>query len=218
MPSPGTIPTRLPSEPPAPYLTALRLEYFTVGYNILEAAASIAFGVAAGSIALIGFGLDSIVESFSGMVLIWRLRRHEGLSPEEEKRIEERARRLVAFTFLLLGAYVLVESLEHLLASGVVQPSMAGILIALLSLIIMPLLAARKETLGLAIGSHALVADSRETMACAYLSAGLLAGLAANRLFGLWQADPLAGLLISLFLFREGYEGWGEPDEAVTTR
>jgi divalent metal cation (Fe/Co/Zn/Cd) transporter len=198
------------SDSPSSYLTALRLEYFTVGYNILEAVASIAFGTVAGSIALVGFGLDSVVESLSGMILVWRLRRHEHLSHDEEERIEQRAQRFVALTFLVLGIYVLYESLDKLIAREAALPSPPGIIIAILSVIIMPILAWRKEKLGIAIGSKALVADSRETLACAFLSVGLLAGLGANELFGFWQADPLAGLLIVCFLFREGYEGWRE--------
>jgi divalent metal cation (Fe/Co/Zn/Cd) transporter len=182
-----------------------------VAYNVVEAAASIAFGSLAGSIALVGFGLDSIVESLSGLILVWRLRKHEHLSPEEDERVEVRARRLVALTFFLLGAYVLTEALEKLVAREPAHPSPAGIVIALLSIAIMPVLARRKERLGKAMGSRALVADSRETLACALLSVALLAGLAANAVFGLWQADPIAGLAIVLFLFREGYEGWREP-------
>ncbi|HMA05322.1 MAG TPA: cation transporter [Methanomicrobiales archaeon] len=197
---------------PAPTLhqTALHLEYFTVGYNIVEAVASIVFGNLAGSIALIGFGLDSIVESLSGLVLIWRLRRHGHISRDEEERVERRAQRFVALTFFILGAYVLYESGAKLIFREAAQPSSAGIIIALLSILIMPMLAWRKQQVGMGIGSRALIADSKETLACAFLSVGLLAGLGANQLFGFWQADPLAGLFISLFLFREGYEGWRE--------
>jgi divalent metal cation (Fe/Co/Zn/Cd) transporter len=195
---------------PSPYQKALHLEYFTVAYNILEAAASIAFGTMASSIALVGFGLDSIVESLSGLILVWRLRRHTPESPDVEEQIERRARRFVAITFFVLGAYVLYESLTKLITREMAGPSLAGLIIAILSLIIMPLLARKKERLGVTIGSRALIADSRETLACAFLSVALLAGLGANYLFGFWQADPLAGLLIVLFLFREGYEGWRE--------
>jgi divalent metal cation (Fe/Co/Zn/Cd) transporter len=192
------------------FRTALQLEYFTVGYNILEAVASIAFGTVAGSIALVGFGLDSVVESLSGLILVWRLHRHDSSSPEEEERMEQRAQRFVALTFFILGLYVLYESLDKLIAREAALPSLAGIVIALFSIIIMPILAWKKQCAGIAIGSRALVADSRETLACALLSVALLAGLGANYLFGFWQADPLAGLFIVLFLFREGYEGWRE--------
>jgi divalent metal cation (Fe/Co/Zn/Cd) transporter len=213
-------PERAPrgSSSPSPYRTALRLEYFTVGYNILEAAASITFGTAAGSIALVGFGLDSVVESLSGVVLVWRLTRHERMSRSEAERVERTARRFVALTFFILGMYVLYESLEKLIGREPALPSPAGIIIALLSLIIMPVLARRKEGLGIAMGSRALVADSRETLACAFLSAALLAGLLANYLLGFSEADPLAGLLIVLFLFREGYEGWQDSGEGPIPR
>ena len=193
--------------------TALLLEYFTVGYNIFEAAASIAFGSQAGSIALIGFGLDSIMESLSGLVLIWRLRRHDPITPGEEEHVERKAQRFVAMTFFILSAYVLYESLVKLITQEIAQPSPGGIIIALLSIAIMPMLATRKQEIGKAIGSPALIADSKETLACAFLSMSLLVGLLANALSGFWQADPIAGLFISLFLLWEGYEGWQEPTD-----
>jgi divalent metal cation (Fe/Co/Zn/Cd) transporter len=198
----------MPTDTGRTWRTALRLEYFTVIYNVFEAAASIAFGAAAGSIALVGFGLDSVVESLSGLVLIWRLRRHGRVSREEEERSELLARWLVAVTFLLLGAYVLIESVRKLIGAEIPEPSPVGMIIAVLSIIIMPVLAWRKRVIGAAIGSRALLADAKETVACAFLSVALLAGLLANYLFGFWQADPLVGFVIVFYLFREGYEGW----------
>jgi len=195
-------------QPGSSWQTALNLEYFTVVYNILEAIASIVFGTAALSIALVGFGLDSIIESLSGLVLIWRLRKHEKLSGEEEKKTEKRAERFVSATFFLLGIYILYESVNKLVMNEPARPSAIGIIIAVLSLIIMPILAWRKRVVGTEIGSRALLADAKETIACALLSAALLAGLLANYLFGVWQADPLAGIVIVLFLFHEGYETW----------
>lgn len=194
-------------QPDHTWRTALHLEYFTVIYNVFEAAASIIFGTAAGSIALVGFGLDSIVESLSGVILLWRLGRHDKVSPEEEERIERLAKKLVALSFFLLGAYVLCESIIKLLSGEAPEPSIFGIVIAVLSIIIMPVLAWRKEITGNAIGSRALLADAKETIACAYLSVALLTGLLANYLLGFWQADPLVGFIIVIFLFREGYEG-----------
>jgi len=197
----------------APYKKALRLEYFTVIYNIAEAAASIVFGSLAGSIALIGFGMDSIVESLSGLILIWRLKKHRSGSEEEEADIERKAERFVAVTFFLLGSYVLIESVGKLARNEISDPSAPGIIIALLSMTIMPILARKKYDLGLLIKSRALIADSKETLACSLLSVALLVGLGANYLFGFWQADPIVGLLIVAFLFREGWEGWKESSE-----
>jgi divalent metal cation (Fe/Co/Zn/Cd) transporter len=192
------------------YTKALYLEYFTVGYNVIEAVLSIVFGAAAGSIALVGFGLDSIVESLSGCVLIWRLRKHEQVSEEEEERIERKATRFVAVSFFILALYVLIESAKKLLRREIPQPSLPGILIASASMIVMPILMVRKYKVGKQIGSRALVADSKETLACAFLSVALLLGLGLNYLYGFWQADPIVGVIIVVFLVREGIEGWEE--------
>lgn len=190
------------------YRKGLFLEYLTVGYNIVEAIVSIVLGGIAGSIALVGFGLDSIVESLSGLVLIWRLRKHGKISAEAEEKLEQTAARFVAVTFLILGGYVLFESVRKLVLAEVPDTSLAGIVVALVSLVAMPLLSWQKYRTGKQIGSRALVADSRETLACAFLSVALLVGLGANYLFGFWQADPIAGIIITAFLFREGWEGW----------
>ena len=195
------------------YKKGLRLEYFTVGYNILEAIVSIVFGSIASSIALIGFGLDSIVESLSGLVLIWRLRQHGKLSEEAEARIERRAARFVAITFFTLGSYVLFESIRELVFVEIPETSLPGMVIATASLIIMPILTWQKYKTAKQISSRALVADSKETLACAFLSLALLLGLGANYLFGFWQADPIVGLIIVVFLFREGWEGWKESNK-----
>ncbi|MAT40595.1 MAG: hypothetical protein CL946_13440 [Ectothiorhodospiraceae bacterium] len=191
---------------------ALGLEYFTVGYNVAEAGVSIFFGMAAASVALIGFGLDSIVESLSGLVLIWRLYGHERLTEEEIEAKEQRALKFVAVTFFLLGGYVAYESISTLIEAHAPDTSIPGIIIATASLIVMPVLAAQKRKIGERIGSRALIADSKETLACAWLSVALFLGLAGNALFGFWQADPIAGLVIVYFLFREGWELW-EGDE-----
>jgi cation diffusion facilitator family transporter len=195
------------------YRKGLYLEYFTVVYNVFEAAVSIAFGILAGSIALVGFGLDSVVESLSAVVLIWRLRQHGKISEEQEARIEKRAMRLVAVTFFILGVYVLYESISILVYREAPEASLPGIIIALVSLVVMPVLAWMKRDVGKSIGSKALVADSKETLACAFLSLALLLGLGLNYLFGFWQADPIAGIVIVLFLLHEGYEVWEEAGE-----
>ncbi len=190
------------------YRKGLFLEYFTVGYNIIEAFASIVFGSIANSIALIGFGLDSVVESLSGFVLIWRLRQHGKIPEAEEERIEKKAARFVALTFFVLGFYVLFQSLKKLIGKEISDPSLPGIIIAIVSMLIMPVLTWQKYRTGKQIQSRALIADSKETLACAFLSVALLLGLGSNYLFGFWQADPIAGLIIVIFLFREGLEGW----------
>jgi len=198
------------------YQKGLRLEYFTIGYNVLEAAASIVFGSIAHSIALIGFGLDSIVESLSGIVLIWRLRQHGRISEAAEEKLEKRATRLVAVTFFILGVYVLFQSVKNLALADIPDPSIPGIIIAIASIVVMPLLAWQKSKTGKQISSRALVADSKETLACAFLSVALLIGLGANQLAGFWQADPIVGLIIAIFLFREGWEGWHESGEEAS--
>lgn len=191
-----------------PHRRGIRLEYFTITYNIFEAAASMFFGGIAGSIALIGFGLDSVIESLSGGILLWRLRKHEALAEEEEEKTEKRAVKFVAATFFILGAYVLFESAKKLIFQEIPEPSLPGIVIAALSTIIMPLLAHKKLKTAAEIGSKALAADSKETLACALLSMALLLGLGLNYTVGIWWADPVVGLLIVFFLFREGWEGW----------
>ena len=192
---------------------ALFLEYFTVGYNLLEAFVSILFGAMADSIALIGFGLDSIVESLSGLVLVWRLQQHGKISAEQEEKIEKRAQMFVAITFFILAAYVLYESLNKLFSQEIPDPSLPGIIIAVVSIIVMPLLMVQKYRVGKQINSKALIADSKETLACAFLSVALLIGLGSNYLFGFWQADPIVGLIIVVFLVREGIENWQESRE-----
>ncbi|MBI5492334.1 MAG: cation transporter [Deltaproteobacteria bacterium] len=192
------------------YKKALYLEYFTVGYNILEGALSILAGWLAGSIALIGFGLDSGVESLSGGVLLWRLFKHGKITEEEEERIEKKAVRLVGVSFFILGAYVLFESIRKLYLQERPEPSLFGIIIALFSLVIMPILSYSKYTTAKKIASRSLMADSRQTLVCSLLSAALLIGLGLNYLWGLWWADPASALVIVAFIFREGYEALAE--------
>ena len=195
------------------YQRALWLSYFTVGYNIIEAIVSIITGVFAGSIALIGFGLDSFMESLSAIVMIWRFRKHGKVSEEEEQRIEVKAIKLVAYTFFILAPYVLYVSLDKLLSRDIPEPSLVGIIIAATSMIVMPLLFYLKYRTGKAIGSRSLIADSKETLACFFLSFALLVGLSLNYAFGFWQADPIVGIIIALFLVREGYEVFMEAKE-----
>ncbi|UCE40230.1 MAG: cation transporter [Candidatus Aminicenantes bacterium] len=192
------------------YKKGLLLEYFTVGYNVVEAVVSIVFGHIANSIALIGFGLDSVVESLSGMVLIWRLRQHGRISEEKEEEIEKKATKFVAITFFVLGTYVFFQSVRKLIEKEIPDPSLPGIVIAVISLFVMPVLAWQKLHVGKQIQSQALIADSKETLACLFLSVALLLGLGSYYVFGFWQADPMVGLVIVVFLFREGREAWQE--------
>lgn len=184
---------------------ALALSIFTVAYNLAEGVVSILLGLAARSAALIGFGLDSFVESLSGGIMVWRFSRRD-LSEEDEERIEQRAVKLVGVTFLLLGAYVLYESAEKLYRQEAPEASLGGIILAIVSLVIMPWLARAKRRTGEALGSASLLGDAKETLACAWLSVALLLGLGLNALLGWWWADPVAGLIIVIFLFREGLE------------
>ena len=179
---------------------ALKLSYFTVGYNIIEGVVSILVGLLSGSIALVGFGSDSFVESLSGSVMIWRFRKHGKISKDEEERIEKKATRYVAITFFILGAYVFYESIKMLYFQEKPEPSIIGILIAISSLIVMPVLFYMKYRTGKEIKSHSLVADSKQTLACLFMTVSLLVGLSLNYLFGIWEADPLVGLLIVIFL------------------
>ena len=185
---------------------ALVLSYFTVGYNLVEFIISIVVGALSGSIALIGFGLDSFVESLSGGIMIWRFSKHGKLSEQQEEIIERRAEKFVGYTFIILAGYILYESINNLINEEIPEPSLLGIIIAVLSIIIMPILFCKKYQTGKAINSRSLVADSKETLACSFLSVALLIGLGANYLFGFWQSDPIVGILISAFLIREGFE------------
>ncbi|MHB8067823.1 MAG: cation diffusion facilitator family transporter [Desulfobaccales bacterium] len=182
------------------------LSFFTVGYNVLECLVSLLAGYLAGSIALVGFGLDSFVESLSGGVMIWRFRHRPGLAPEAEERIERRAIKIVGWTFLALGAYVLYESLEKLYFREIPSPSLLGLIVAITSLIVMPGLYFYKYRTGQSLNSRSLMADSKQTLACAWLSLALLIGLGLNYFYGIWQADPFIGLVVVGFLFKEG---WG---------
>ncbi len=195
------------------YKKGLRLEYFTVAYNVAEAAVSIIFGHIANSMALIGFGLDSVMESLSGVVLIWRLRQHGKISAQKEEKVEKKAAMFVAFSFFILGLYVLFQIFKKFIEKEIPDSSLPGVIVAFASLVVMPVLSWQKYRTGQKIQSEALIADSKETLACFFLSAALLLGLGANFLFGIWQADPIVGLIIVIFLFWEGKEVWRESKE-----
>ncbi len=160
----------------------------------------------AGSIALVGFGLDSFVESLSGMIMIWRFTKHGIVSQEEEEEVEQRALKLVGYTFFILAAYILYESVKKLYYVEIPDTSLVGIIIAVLSIIIMPVLYVKKVQVGKAIGSKSLLSDAKETLACTFLSVALLLGLGLNYLWGLWQADPIVGIVVAFYLVKEGRE------------
>ncbi|MCI0330304.1 MAG: cation transporter [candidate division Zixibacteria bacterium] len=189
---------------------ALLLSYFTVGYNLIEGLVSVLAGVLARSTALLGFGFDSFVESLSGGIMVWRFGKREWASEAEEMKVEKKAIRLVAVTFFILGAYVIFESGRKLYLKEAAEPSLFGIIIAIISLIVMPVLFWMKYKTGKSLESRSLVADSKQTLACMLLSVALLIGLGLNYFFHLWWADPLAGILIAGYLLREGYETWQE--------
>lgn len=195
---------------PALLRRGLILEYLTVGWNIVEGLVAVGAGIAAGSVALIGFGVDSFVESLSGSVLIWRLRAEAVGEADEERveHVERRAARLVAISFLALAGYVAFEGARTLIGQERPEASPVGIGLTALSIAVMLWLARAKRRTGEALGSRALVADSQQTFACWYLSVTTLAGLALNAVMGLWWADPVAALVIAAFLVREAREAW----------
>lgn len=182
----------------------LRLEYLTIGWNSLEALIAVGSGLVAGSVALMGFGFDSLIEVSSGAVLLWRL--HSDARTRDRERIEAVALKLVGASFLALAACVAYGAIKSLILREIPQASYVGIALAALSLIVMPLLARGKRRVAASINSRALKADSRQTDICAYLSAILLAGLGLNALLGWWWTDPVAALVMVPIIVREGIE------------
>ena len=187
-----------------PYKKALLLSYLTVGYNILEGVVSLIAGSMAKSPALLGFGFDSFIESFSGLVMVWRFYRYQDLKEDEEKKIESKASCLVGWSFLILGSYVAYESIKKLYFLEIPNPSLLGVIVALISIILMPLLYWIKYKTGKELHSHSLMADSKQTLLCSLMSVALLLGLGLNYFFGLWWADPVTGLILVALMFREG--------------
>lgn len=180
---------------------AFWLEFLTIGWNSIEAVVAVGFGIAARSIALIGFGLDSLIEVFAASVVVWQLR---GSSEERERR----ALKLIALSFFALAAYVTIEAMRDLIVGAEASESVPGILLAAVSLAIMPLLAYGKNRTGHQMRSATLLADSKETLLCSYLSAVLLVGLLLNATVGWWWADPVAAMGIAYLALREGREAW----------
>ena len=184
-----------------------RLEYFTIAYNSLEGLIAVVAGLMAGSVALVGFGFDSLIEVTSGAALLWRL--HSDADESRRERVEAVTLRIVGVCFLVLAAYVSYDSIKSLIWSEEPHESITGIILAIASLIVMPLLVRSKRKVARGIKSGALMADSKQTELCTYLSAILLAGLLLNALVGWWWADPVAALIMVPIIVREGAEALG---------
>jgi divalent metal cation (Fe/Co/Zn/Cd) transporter len=189
----------------AAVLRGRRLEYFTVVWNTLEGVVAVISGLFAGSISLVGFGLDSFIEVTSGSVLLWRMSVDSEVHRRETN--ERRALRIVGACFLLLAVYILYDSISGLWSKRAPEHSVPGIILACASLVVMPILSRAKRKVGHALGSAAMHADAKQTEFCTYLSAILLAGLLLNAFFGLWWADPLAALIMVPIITKEGIEG-----------
>jgi divalent metal cation (Fe/Co/Zn/Cd) transporter len=182
-----------------------KLEYFTIVWNSLEALVSIVAGVIAGSVSLVGFGLDSLIEVTSGAALLWRL--HHDLNSSRREDIERKTLRIVGVSFVALAVYIAYDSAASLIRHKAPERSLPGIVIALLSLCVMPLLARAKRRVANGIESAAMHSDSRQTDFCTYLSAILLGGLLLNAVLGWWWADSVAGLAMVPIIAKEGVDG-----------
>lgn len=189
---------------------ALRLEYLTVGWNVFEGLVAVAAALVSGSVALLGFGIDSFVECASGLILVVRLlaeRRARGARVDLEA-TERRARKLVAVSLFALAGFVVFEAATALHTRAVPDVSFVGAVLLAVSVALMLWLAREKRALAAALGSGALAADASQTTACWWLSLSALAGMALQALFGLWWADPVAALVIAALVAREGREAW----------
>jgi len=187
---------------------AYRLVVITLAYNVAEAAVAVSLGWIDRSVVLVGFGLDSIIEAIAAVAVLQRVRAMLSARPTEEaEALELRTRRVVGVTFLALAAYILIQSAYVLATRKAPEESWLGILLALFSLVVMPIVAAAKMRCANYLGSRALYAEAKETLACSYLSLTLFLGLAGNAILGWWWTDPVAALLMTPWLVREGLEG-----------
>jgi divalent metal cation (Fe/Co/Zn/Cd) transporter len=189
----------------AAVLRGRRLEYFTIVWNTLEGMIALFSGIVAGSISLVGFGIDSFIEVTSGSVLLWRMSVDSDVHRRETN--EKRALRTVGACFLLLAAYITYDSISDLWSKQAPEHSVAGIILACASLVVMPMLSRAKRKVGRSLSSAAMHADARQTEFCTYLSGILLVGLLLNAFFGLWWADPAAALIMVPIIAKEGIDG-----------
>jgi divalent metal cation (Fe/Co/Zn/Cd) transporter len=185
-----------------------RLEYFTIAWNAVEGMIAVAAGGIAGSISLMGFGMDSFIEMTSSAAMLWRMAADQDSGTRE--RNEKRALKIVGACFVALAVYLTSESLADLIDRRTPEHSLPGILLACVSLVVMPLLSREKKKVGRDLGSAAMDADARQTDFCAILSAILLIGLLLNAAFGLWWADTMAAMAMVSIIAREGIDGWRE--------
>lgn len=213
--SPVELPTVAPAlSPPDPPISSERhsqlvhrarwLAWLGIGWHVAEAAIAIAAGLAATSIALIGFGADSVIESVAGLVVVWRFAEMR----QDSAQAERRAQRMIGVSFAVIGVYVAVEAVRALLVGTHPDASWVGIALATITMVTMPLLAGAKARVGDELRSSATVSEGRQNLLCAYLSAGLLVGLGANALLGWWWADPITALAIAGVALYEGREAW----------
>jgi divalent metal cation (Fe/Co/Zn/Cd) transporter len=180
------------------------LSWVSLGYMGVEGVVAVVAGIAAGSIALIGFGIDSAIEGFASVVIVWRFTGSRTLSEAAERR----AQKLVAIQFFLLAPYVGVEAIRSLVNGSHPDESVVGIALAASSVVVMPLLGRAKQRIGSRMGSSATASEGKQNLLCAYLAAALLVGLLGNALFGAWWLDPMVALLIAYVAVQEGREAW----------
>src|SRR3954464_4751341 len=191
---------------------ARALAWLGVAWHVVEAAIAILAGLAASSIALIGFGADSLIESFAGFIVLWRFATARASSADAERRAQD----LIAISFYVLAAYVAVEAVRSLAGGTEPSTSWVGIALATFTAATMPPLAVAKARVGTRLGSSATTSEGRQNMLCAYLSIGLLLGLGANAVLGWWWADPVAALAIAGVAVREGRDAWRGEDSCCT--